>query len=313
MLLNLTNYSSEPLDDQIVKQILLRVLEEDKMPGDELESIGKISRQHHIRKGSIEKAFEKLEQLGVIFKDKEHKYFISDVSTRELKHLIERNYHNSNHFSEYELFKTELNAARQIQNDLLPKNLPRSEEIDVAAYSTISDEVGGDFYDFFEVEKDKYAVLIGDASGKGFPAAMLISQIQAIIKSSLSSDRTLLQTVALINSYMNSYSSAKNFATLFYGLLDLKRGTINYINAGHNFPIILSGCKIIKRLKTTGPALGIITHANFTENEVNITSGDLFTLFTDGLPERINKENQQYGEKSLLKLMKCAAIILLKL
>jgi DNA-binding transcriptional regulator YhcF (GntR family) len=154
MLLNLTNYSAEPIYDQIVKQVLLRILEEDKLPGDELESISKISRQHHISKGSIKKAFEKLKQLGVISESEKDNYLINNISTRELKLLIERNYYNNSDFSEYELYKTELSAARQVQNDLLPKNLPQNEVIDTAAFSTISDEVGGDFYDFFELEKE---------------------------------------------------------------------------------------------------------------------------------------------------------------
>ncbi|MDX1699208.1 MAG: SpoIIE family protein phosphatase, partial [Melioribacteraceae bacterium] len=252
MLLNLTNYSSETIDDQIVNQILLRILEEEKLPGDELESSGKISRQHHIRKASIEKAFQKLEQLGVI-EEINNKFHISDISTRAIKSIIERNYYNNEKFSEYRLDNAEMDAARQIQNGLLPQNLPENEKISVSAFSTISEGIGGDFYDFFKIDKNRYGVIIGDASGKGFPAAMLISQIQAIIKSDLSNDRSILKTIYLINSYMNTYSSARYFATMFYGIIDVEIGELRYVNAGHNFPVLLSSEAIVKRLKTTGP------------------------------------------------------------
>jgi len=274
MLLNLTNYSSEPIYNQIVQQILLRILNEDKFPGDELESISKISRQHHISKTSVKKAFERLKILGVINSLAEDKYVISDISTEQLKKIIERDYNNSQYFSDYDLFTAELEAAKQIQNRLLPNDLPNNNRIEVASYSTISEEVGGDFYDFFKIEKNKYGFVIGDACGKGLAAAMLISQIQAIIKSDLSLNRSLSQTIFLLNSYLYTYSSAKHFASLFYGILDFASNKLSYINAGHNFPIILNKTRI-QRLKTTGPALGIIPNPNFMQEVKKINAGDL--------------------------------------
>ncbi len=303
MLLNLTYYSSEPIHKQIVNQILVRILEEDKLPGDELDSIGKLSRQHHIGKTSIKKAFEKLEQLGVIHSSANEEYFVNNIPTRAIKLLIDRNYYNTQNFSDYELFKAELDAAKKIQNGLLPKILPNNNILDVSAYSTISDDVGGDFYDFFEIENNKYGVVIGDASGKGSPAAMLISQIQAIIKSDLSLNRSIAQTIYLINSYLNTYSEARHFATMFFGILDLTTGIFNYINAGHNFPIVLGKNHNVKRLKTTGPALGIMTNANYSEEKVKINTADLIFVFTDGLPERMDNNSQQFGEDKIINLL----------
>ena len=304
MLLNLSYYSEEPIHNQIVNQILLRLFEEDKLPGDQIDSIGTISRQHHIGKTSVSRAFSKLETLGVINTNDNENYFVSDISTRALKTLIDRNYYTSQSISEYEVYKTEIIAAKQIQNGLLPKNLPSNKHIDVAAYSTLSDEVGGDFYDFFEIEKMKYGVLIGDASGKGFPAAMLISQIQAIIKSDLSQNRSVGQDVQLINSYLNTYSSAKYFVTLFYGILNLNDEKLTYINAGHNFPILHSDNTDIEQLKTTGPALGLIKNANFKENVTSIDSNSTLFLFTDGLSERMDNENNMFGESRIINILR---------
>jgi len=301
MLLNLTYYSSEPIHNQIVNQVLMRIFEEDKLPGDELDSIRKISRQHHIEKASIKKAFNKLEQLGVVSSTDNDKYYVNDISTRALKLLIDRDYNNSKNISEYDLLANELNAAKHIQNGLLPKSLPSNDFIDVAAYSTISDDVGGDFYDFFELEKNKFGIIIGDASGKGFPAAMLISQIQAIIKSDYSQKRSNIQTIHLVNSYMNTYLSAKYFATLFYGILDLEIGELKYINAGHNFPILIDENITIKRLNTTGPALGLMGNANYEEVVIGISNNDLLFLFTDGLSERMNDTNELFGEDRIIR------------
>jgi len=308
MILNLTNYSSEPIHSQIVNQILLRILEDNKLPGEEIDSISKISRQHHIGKTSVKRAFNKLEQFGVLKTTQNEKYLISNITTRELKKLIDRNHFSNNLYSEYELFNAELDAARQIQNELLPKNLPTNSFVDVSAFSTISEEVGGDFYDFFEIYENRYGIIIGDASGKGLPAAMLISQIQAIIKSDLSLNRTIEQTILLINSYLNTYSSARHFATMFYGILDLNNGLLNYINAGHNYPIIINKDRKIKRLQTNGPALGLTNNVSFNEKSVKINSRDLLFVFTDGLTERMDKNNTQFGEENIIQILKHGSI-----
>jgi len=304
MRLNLSYYSSEPIDNQIVNQVLLRIINESNLPGDELESIGKISRQHHIGQSSVKKAFNKLEQLGVIKSYLNKKYVINEISQNELKKLLEINSAGTINFTEFETLNSELEAARQIQNGLLPKILPNNSIIEVSAYSTISNDVGGDFYDFFEVDKNKYGILIGDASGKGLPAAMLISQIQAIIKSDVSVRRPLKQTFSIINEYLKSNSSSKHFATLFYGVLDCNKKDLRYINAGHNFPILINETINTERLKTTGPALGIMKDANFGESLIKINKNDLLFLFTDGLSERMDSGGLQFGDENILKVLR---------
>jgi len=304
MLLNLTNYSSQPIYRQIVDQVLLRILEDKKLPGEKMDSIGKLSRQHHIGKTSIKKAFNKLAQIGVLQENNEELYCISNIKQRELTQLIERNTQSNKSNSDNELLEAELEAARQIQGGLLPRKLPLNDSIAVSAFSTISNEVGGDFYDFFEINENKYGILIGDASGKGLPAAMLISQIQAIIKSDVSLNRSIDQTVFLTNSYLNKYSAARHFVTMFYGVLDLNESTITYINAGHNYPIILNKKGKVKRLKTSGPALGLMKHASYRKEKLKMYSHDKIFVFTDGLTERMNNENKLFGEENLINILK---------
>lgn len=304
MILNLTNFSSEPIHDQIVSQVLLRILEKEKLPGDELEPINKISRKYHIGQASIKKAFNKLQKLGAINLFQNKKYIVSDISEENLKNLLKENSHREHSFAENEILIKELEAARQIQAGLLPNYLPNDEFIEVSAYTTISHDVGGDFYDFFEIDNNKYGILIGDACGKGLPAALLVSQIQAIIKSDSKQKRSLSETFSIINSYLKSNSASKHFATLFYGVFDIEKKQINYVNAGHNHPIILNIELQIARLETTGPALGIMKNAIFQERVKNFCDGDQIFFFTDGLSERMNNSGMLFGENRIINLLK---------
>ena len=300
MLLNLTNFSSEPIHRQIVDQVLERIIDNEMRPGDELISIRKLSRQQHVDKFTVSKAYRELEKMRIIRSASEERFVINNITLDELTSLTKNKREQKLSKVQKESISAELGAARQIQKDLLPEKLPDNERISVAAYSTISNDVGGDFYDFFQIEKDLCGILIGDASGKGLPAALLISQIQAIIKSDLSHKRSIKQTFNLLNTYLKMNSSAKNFATLFYGVLDLQSGQLRYANAGHNFPTVIKRHGGIETLTTTGPALGIMIDAVYTEKRTVLSSEDVMILFTDGLPETMNSKNEQFGEERVL-------------
>ncbi len=302
MLLNLTNFSSEPIHQQIVDQVLERIIENEMHPGDELVSIRKLSRQQHVDKTTVARAYRELEKTRIIRSASEERFVINNITLDELTTF--KNKKGKGRISEIqrERIKSELEAARQIQKDLLPKKLPDNEKIFVAAYSTISNDVGGDFYDFYQIEEGIYGILIGDASGRGLPAALLISQIQAIIKSDLSHTRSITQTFDLLNTYLKMNSSAKNFATLFYGVLDIQTGQLRYANAGHNFPIIIKQHGGTEPLKTTGPALGIMIDAAYSEKKTKLLPDDVVILFTDGVPETMSSQNEQFREERILRL-----------
>ncbi len=304
MLLNLTNFSAEPIHMQIVEQILHKIINNELYPGDEIISYRKLSRQQHIGKTTAAKAYKELEQMEIIKSISEEKFVINNITKEQLIKFSKQKRMNKFSTKEEEKLNTELEAARQIQRDMLPTKLPNNEKISVSAYSSISTEVGGDFYDFFKIDKDKFGFLIGDASGKGLPAALLISQIQAILKSDISHTRSLNQTFNLLNTYFKINSGAKNFATLFYGILNLKTGKIKYANAGHNFPIIIRDNSAVEVLKTTGPAIGIMLKAKYEEKTIIINKNDLIILFTDGVSETMNSENIQFGENRIIEYCK---------
>lgn len=301
MLLNLTNFSSEPIHQQIVGQILDRIIENEMQPGDELIGIRKLSRQQHIGKTTVTKAYSELERMKIIKSISEEKYVINNIAKDQLAKYSRQKRLSRLSEIEKERLNEELEAARQIQRDMLPPELPDNEKISVTAYSSISTDVGGDFYDFFKFKENRFGIIIGDASGKGLPAALLISQIQAIIKSDISHTRSIKQTFNLLNTYLKVNSSAKSFATLFYGILDLETGKIEYANAGHNFPMIIRDHGGVEILKTTGPAIGIMLNAEYEERSTMMNEKDLMILFTDGVPETMNSENTQFGENRILE------------
>lgn len=302
MLLNLTTYSSRPFYDQIIEQILNRVIEAEIKPGDEIISIGKLSRQQHVNKTTVGKAYQHLERMGILEKVRDERFIVNSISREKLENLRSKQNGIPNKSIEKRKFETEIEAARQIQRGLLPTTLPDNNLISSSVYSTVPEVVGGDFYDVFEIHSNQYGILIGDASGNGLAAAMLISQIQAIIKSDIEHKRTIKQTLELLNTFLKQNSLPKNFATLFYGVLNIQTGEIVYGNAGHNFPMIIKKHGGIEQLKTTGPALGLMDKIEFEEKQSLMNPGDLLILFTDGLTEAINTSQEMFSEVRLEKI-----------
>jgi sigma-B regulation protein RsbU (phosphoserine phosphatase) len=197
----------------------------------------------------------------------------------------------------------ELLMARQIQAGLLPKELPDNNRLQLAAYSEPSRTIGGDFYDYLPIAKHRCGLVIADACGKGMPAAMLIAQLQAILKNETGNGQSLRQTMRNLNQHVKRYTSAKNFATLFYGVFDQCTGILEFANAGHNYPILVRQNGAVELLKTTGPALGLHPDWNYATATIKIGAGDALLLYTDGVNETMNRAEEQYGEERLQDLL----------
>jgi serine phosphatase RsbU (regulator of sigma subunit)/DNA-binding transcriptional regulator YhcF (GntR family) len=197
----------------------------------------------------------------------------------------------------------ELLLAQQIQAGLLPKALPDDEHLQLAAYSESSRTVGGDFYDYLPIDEQRCGLVIADACGKGMPAAMLISQLQAILKNEAGNGQSLRQTMRNLNQHVKRYTSAKNFATLFYGVFDQRTGILEFANAGHNYPILARQNGAVELLKTTGPALGLHPDWNYATAKIKIGAGEALLLYTDGVNETMNCVEEQYGEERLQEVL----------
>ena len=197
----------------------------------------------------------------------------------------------------------EVNMARQIQLDLLPSEPPRGETFAIMAKSTPSRTVGGDFYDFITVGDSSIGIVIADAAGKGMPAALMIAQIQAIVRSEINNGSPIGTMLKNINEQILRSSSAEKYATLFYGELDVQHGRFFYANAGHNYPILVRRDGRMELLKEGGPVIGALPHMEYTSCTIQLHPQDILFLFTDGLSEAMDAEEHEYGEERIRNLL----------
>jgi len=157
--------------------------------------------------------------------------------------------------------------------------------------------VGGDFYDFIPIDGGvKWGVVIADASGKGMPAALMMAQIQAMIRSEVNNGTAIPAMLRNVNRQVVQASSADKFVTLFYGELDTRTCLFTYANAGHNYPVLVREDGSIELLETGGPILGAFPNLEFGSATVQLRNQDLLFFFTDGLSEAMNADEVEYGE-----------------
>ncbi len=197
----------------------------------------------------------------------------------------------------------ELKMARQIQADLLPKELPDNERFSLAAYSKPSQTIGGDFYDFIPIDENRFGLIIADGCGKGLPAAMLISQIQAMMKSEINNGNDIQQILENVNKMVMRYTPKDKFVTLFYGVYDQSNNQFEFATAGHNYPIWFQGDGKFNTLSQGGPALGLIENAKYKTGAANLSTNDVVLFYTDGVTETMDNFKEQYGENRLSDLL----------
>jgi PAS domain S-box-containing protein len=199
----------------------------------------------------------------------------------------------------------ELQIAAEIQQSFLPETLPDIRGFDIAARSIMAKEVGGDFFDVipFEViplEMGKYGILIADVSGKGVPAALFMALSRIVVRVNALWHRDPAKAIGFANDIITADSKAGMFVTLFYGSLSEKDRTLTYVNAGHNPPLMYRcRTKTFKELMPTGIFLGGLEHQVYSSRTVEIGAGDIIVLYTDGITESINGEEEMFGEDRL--------------
>lgn len=198
---------------------------------------------------------------------------------------------------EKQKLEDELMIAREIQKGLLPSVLPIIPGIEVAATNISSKQVGGDYYDVIPAGEDRYVVAIGDVSGKGTPAALLMANIQATIRALVPLRLSISELTARVNDLMCENTGGSKFVTFFWGFLDARAMTLTYVNAGHNYPFLLRADGTVCRLDRGGMILGVLkTTIPYEQTTVQLLPGDVLFLFTDGVSEAMNRNSEEYGE-----------------
>lgn len=207
-----------------------------------------------------------------------------------------------------ERISKELEVAHQIQHSSLPSVFPPYPsrlDFDVYALMDAAKEVGGDFYDFYLVEPNSLVILIADVSGKGVPAAMFMMNSKALIKGLVESGKPLNEAISEANKKLCANNEAEMFVTMWVGKLDLRNGEMEYVNAGHNPPIILRHNGSTEYLKAkVNFVLGGFENSPYVIQKLTLYPGDEIFLYTDGVTEANDMAKHQFGEGRLLTLLK---------
>ena len=214
--------------------------------------------------------------------------------------------------AEKERIGTELNVATQIQADMLPRifpPFPERDEFDIYATMTPAREVGGDFYDFFLVDRDHLAVVIADVSGKGVPAALFMVIAKTLIKNHAQTGMEPGRVFETVNNQLCENNEAGMFVTAFLGILELPTGRFTYVNAGHNPPLAALGGRPYDWLPSKrGFVLAGMENMSYRQQEIVLRPGDRVFLYTDGVTEALNPENALYSETRLQAFFNGAAL-----
>ena len=198
----------------------------------------------------------------------------------------------------------ELEYAKQIQLSALPTNFPSGDDYGIYAQMIAAKEVGGDFYDFYKLSDTTVAFLAADVSGKGIPAAMFMMTAKTIIKDLAESGMPVNEIFTKANEKLCENNESGMFVTVWMGILDLTTGKMQFANAGHNPPLLKRADGSFEYLKTrAGFVLAGMEGVRYRAGELTLCPGDRFFLYTDGVPEATNTENELYGEDRLLAFM----------
>lgn len=206
-----------------------------------------------------------------------------------------------------ERIATELNVATQIQASMLPcifPAFPGRDEFDIYASMMPAKEVGGDFYDFFLVDQDHLAVVMADVSGKGVPAALFMVIAKTLIKNQAQQGHSPAEVFTAVNNQLCENNEAGLFVTSWMGILDINTGEFTYVNAGHNPPLLMRSGGDFEYLRSRpGFVLAGMEGIRYRQATMKLGEGDVLYLYTDGVTEATNGENELYGEERLLNIV----------
>ena len=207
-----------------------------------------------------------------------------------------------------ERLNREVEIAREVQERLFPQDLPKVEGLDYWGACRPALGVGGDYYDFFELENGKFGIAIGDVSGKGIGASLMMASLQATLRGqAIHFDEDLATLMCNVNRLVYETSTSNRYATFFYSQFDPATRKLTYVNAGHNAPFLFrrkadnENYELI-RLETGGAVVGMLPPAliSYEQGEIEMQPGDLLIGFTDGISEAMNPADEEWGEEQMI-------------
>ena len=209
---------------------------------------------------------------------------------------------------EEEKMRRDLELAVEVQRRLLPQRVPQSPLTKLSGMSLPARSVGGDYYDFLELPGGRLGIAIADIAGKGIPAALVMSVVQASLRMiALEGNSTLPQLATKMNRYLYRSTGQNSYATFFYAQIDETTGQLHYVNAGHNPPYLLRASGEIEELPAGGTVIGLFPEMKYAEAVIKLNTGDVLIAFTDGVTEALNAADEEFGEDRLKELLRRVA------
>jgi sigma-B regulation protein RsbU (phosphoserine phosphatase) len=202
-----------------------------------------------------------------------------------------------------EKMQHELEIARQIQTRLLPKDPPRIAGLTVTGINIPCQEVGGDFYDYIALDDHRLGLAIADVCGKGVSAALLMATLQAAFRAEAETQRPPAAVLNRANQRLLTSFGPERFASLFYGIVDVRTMRLLYASAGHDPPYLVRASGQIEPLDSTGMLLGVTDDAVYIDREIPLNAGDTLVLYTDGITEELNEDHETFGQSGLQSVL----------
>jgi serine phosphatase RsbU (regulator of sigma subunit) len=202
-----------------------------------------------------------------------------------------------------ERLERELALASEIQQRFQPTAPPHVKGYELQGISFPCYEIGGDYYDFIEREDGRLVIALGDVSGKGTAAALLMSSLHAAIHAQSASHDSIVATISAVNRYLADNIPANRFVTLFYAELDPQSGALSFLNAGHNPPLIVHAAGTVEQLASGGLPLGIKRDAEYREGRTQMQLGDVLVIYSDGVTEAVSPTGEEFGPTRLYEVV----------
>jgi sigma-B regulation protein RsbU (phosphoserine phosphatase) len=203
------------------------------------------------------------------------------------------------------IMKRDLAQAAEIQRGILPENAPEVPGLDLAGFNAPCRTVGGDYYGFVTYPGGRVGLALGDVSGKGMSAALMVMAFEARLRVLAEDEDTAATVVTRLNKITCANCPSNRFITFFFGILDPVTGELVYANAGHNPPFVVRTSGDVELLRGGGPVLGILPIAPYAQESARLAPGDMLVIYSDGVTEATNKAEEEYGEERLAEVLRC--------
>lgn len=206
--------------------------------------------------------------------------------------------------TEKERLLKELEIAKKIQQSFLPESAPEMAGFGIAAVTLPARVVGGDFYDFVPIDKNRWGIAVADVSGKGIPAALFMALSRTVLRASIIGNESIADAIAQTNRLIMEDSKTNLFVTLFYAVLNASESSLTFVNAGHNPPLLIGGKSgDVVFLRAQGIPLGLVADIKIATDTISLKKGDVVAIYTDGVPEAQNVAGEQFDMDRLLRVI----------